>query len=105
MTSSQVRLPPAHASRYLQQLCKRWSHSLAVAFDENQGAVTFPRNAGGAGWPGDATMNPKRPSPMDKKVQDVLDAHHTRMREEEKDRVVQDGATGRSLRSDRRPAS
>jgi len=54
--SSIVRVPTAHASRYLQQLCKHWSHNLAVEFDETRGAVTFPRNARGADWPGDATL-------------------------------------------------
>jgi hypothetical protein len=49
-------VPTAHASRYLQQLCKHWSHNLAVEFDETQGAVTFPRDARGADWTGDATL-------------------------------------------------
>lgn len=53
---SQVSVPTAHASRYLQQLCKHWSHNLAVEFDETKGTVTFPRNARGADWPGDATL-------------------------------------------------
>jgi hypothetical protein len=55
-TISMVRVPTAHASRYLQQLCKHWSHNLAVAFDETAGVVTFPRNARGADWPDDATL-------------------------------------------------
>ncbi|MEI7873436.1 MAG: DUF2218 domain-containing protein [Alphaproteobacteria bacterium] len=53
---SQASVPTAHASRYLQQLCKHWSHNLAVEFDETTGTVTFPRNARGADWPGDATL-------------------------------------------------
>lgn len=56
MTNSSVRVPTAHASRYLQQLCKHWSHNLAVAFDETKGTVTFPRNARGADWPGDGKL-------------------------------------------------
>jgi hypothetical protein len=55
-TTSTVRVPTAHASRYLQQLCKHWGHNLTVAFDETEGTVTFPRNARGADWPGDATL-------------------------------------------------
>ena len=54
--SSNVRVPTAHASRYLQQLCKHWGHNLAVTFDETKGIVTFPRNARGADWPGDAVL-------------------------------------------------
>jgi hypothetical protein len=56
MFTSSVRVPTAKASRYLQQLCKHWSHDLAVEFDEQKGSVVFPRNARGADWPGDATL-------------------------------------------------
>ena len=54
--SSTARVPTLHASRYLQQLCKHWGHNLTVAFNETTGTVTFPRNARGADWPGDATL-------------------------------------------------
>ena len=54
--SSTARVPTLHASRYLQQLCKHWGHNLAVEFNETKGTVTFPRNARGADWPGDATL-------------------------------------------------
>jgi uncharacterized protein len=53
---SDALVPTAHASRYLLQLCKHWSHNLTVAFDETKGTVTFPKNARGADWPGDATL-------------------------------------------------
>jgi hypothetical protein len=53
---STARVPTRHGSRYLQQLCKHWGHNLAVDFDETKGTVTFPRNARGADWPGDATL-------------------------------------------------
>ncbi len=56
MVTSNVRVPTEKASRYLQQLCKHWSHNLTVVFDERQGSVVFPRNARGADWPGDATL-------------------------------------------------
>ena len=65
---SAALVPTAHASRYLQQLCKHWSHNLTVAFDETRGTVTFPKNARGADWPGDATLTM---SARD----DVLDCH------------------------------
>ena len=55
-TASTAAVPTAQASRYLQQLCKHWSHNLTVTFDENKGTVIFPRNARGADWPGDATL-------------------------------------------------
>lgn len=49
-------VPTRHASRYLQQLCKHWQHSLAVEFDAGRGAIVFPRGARGASWAGDARV-------------------------------------------------
>ena len=46
-----AQVPTAHASKYLQQLCKHWQHNLAVAFTADHGTVTFPRDARGADWP------------------------------------------------------
>lgn len=51
-----ARTPTSHASKYLQQLCKHWQHNLAVEFDTQQGRVTFPKDARGADWPGDAVV-------------------------------------------------
>ena len=45
-----------HASKYLQQLCKHWEHNLAVEFTADHGTVTFPRDARGADWPGNARV-------------------------------------------------
>jgi len=53
---STVRVPTPNASRYLQQLCKHWSHNLAVEFTPERGTVTFPRDARGADWPEAATL-------------------------------------------------
>jgi hypothetical protein len=39
MTKFQAAVPTAHASRYLQQLCKHWSHRFAVTFDAMHGTV------------------------------------------------------------------
>ncbi|MBO9711582.1 DUF2218 domain-containing protein [Sphingomonas sp.] len=60
MTTTRVtaaaRVPTAHASRYLQQLCKHWQHNLTVTFNAEHGTVVFPRDARGADWPGDALV-------------------------------------------------
>src|SRR5262245_51438755 len=56
MFQSTARIPTAKGSRYLQQLCKHWSHNLAVEFTPEAGTVVFPRNARGADGPGDATL-------------------------------------------------
>ena len=54
--SATASVPPAHASKYLQQLCKHWQHNLAVTFTADHGTVTFPKDARGADWPGDGLV-------------------------------------------------
>jgi hypothetical protein len=54
-TSTAV-VPTKSGSRYMQQLCKHWAHNLQVEFDAHEGRVTFPRDARGADWPGDALV-------------------------------------------------
>jgi hypothetical protein len=54
--SATASIQTAHASKYLQQLCKHWDHNLVVEFTADHGTVTFPRNARGADWPGDALV-------------------------------------------------
>lgn len=54
--SSTAVVPTDKSSRYLQQLCKHWAHNLAVEFDPQHGQVTFPKDARGADWPGDAVF-------------------------------------------------
>ena len=39
MTRTQAVIPTEHASRYLQQLCKHWSHRFPVEFDPTHGTV------------------------------------------------------------------
>ena len=38
---SQATIPTASASRYLQQLCKHWSHKFAVEFTPERGHIPF----------------------------------------------------------------
>ena len=54
--ASTAIIPTAHGSRYLQQLCKHWSHNLAVEFTPEQGRVLFPRDARGANWQDDGVL-------------------------------------------------
>ena len=42
MTRSMAVVPTPHASRYLQQLCKHWSHKFDVRFDADSGHVPLP---------------------------------------------------------------
>ncbi|MCW3796492.1 DUF2218 domain-containing protein [Sphingomonas sp. BN140010] len=49
-------VPTANASRYLQQLCKHWSHNLEVVFTPGEGKIVFPRMAFGKSYPEDASV-------------------------------------------------
>ena len=42
MKREMARVPTEHAARYLQQLCKHWSHKLDVELDGSTGTVRFP---------------------------------------------------------------
>ena len=41
MSAAVARVPTTHASRYLQQLCKHWSHKFAVEFTPEHGTIPF----------------------------------------------------------------
>ncbi|MCB5426329.1 DUF2218 domain-containing protein [Altererythrobacter sp. CC-YST694] len=49
-------VPTASASRYLQQLCKHWSHSLEVEFTPEHGTIRFPAEGRAGTFPGDALV-------------------------------------------------
>ncbi|WP_262297543.1 DUF2218 domain-containing protein [Microvirga sesbaniae] len=42
MAQETARVPTANGARYLQQLCKHWSHKLDVQLSGNEGTVRFP---------------------------------------------------------------
>ena len=44
------------ASRYLQQLCKHWSHKFDVDFSEHRGEVRFPSAVATLGASADALL-------------------------------------------------
>lgn len=37
-----AHVPTPNASRYLQQLCKHWSHKFETEFDPQSGVIAFP---------------------------------------------------------------
>jgi hypothetical protein len=45
MPERRVAIPTAAASRYLQQLCKHWSHKFPVEFTPVHGQITLPFGA------------------------------------------------------------
>ncbi len=42
MANSSARIQTKSASRYLQQLCKHWSHKFEVTFDATHGRIPLP---------------------------------------------------------------
>jgi uncharacterized protein len=42
MPIAKASVPTASANKYLQQLCKHWSHRLEVDLSERKGVVRFP---------------------------------------------------------------
>ena len=56
MDSATASVPTSSGSKYLQQLCKHWSHNLTVEFSADHGTVIFPKDARGADHPGDALV-------------------------------------------------
>jgi uncharacterized protein len=42
MASETARVPTGNGARYLQQLCKHWSHKLDVRLEGDTGVVRFP---------------------------------------------------------------
>jgi hypothetical protein len=41
MPASETRVPTPNASKYLQQLCKHWSHKFPVEFTPEKGTIPF----------------------------------------------------------------
>ncbi|MBL8647133.1 DUF2218 domain-containing protein [Sphingosinicella xenopeptidilytica] len=42
MATATAAVPTTNGSRYMQQLCKHWSHKFDVTFDKAQGRIKFP---------------------------------------------------------------
>jgi hypothetical protein len=42
MPIAKASVPTANAAKYMQQLCKHWSHKLEVDLSEQRGVVKFP---------------------------------------------------------------
>ncbi|WP_109807692.1 DUF2218 domain-containing protein [Sphingosinithalassobacter portus] len=54
--TSIAAVPTSSGSRYLQQLCKHWSHNLEVAFIADHGTIRFPAEGRAGTFPGDALV-------------------------------------------------
>lgn len=49
-------VPTASASRYLQQICKHWSHTHEVTFTPDHGTVRFPAEGRAGTFPDNALV-------------------------------------------------
>ena len=54
--SAVADVPTQSSRRYLQQLCKHWTHNLEVEFSPDHGTVIFPNDARGADHPGNGLV-------------------------------------------------
>lgn len=74
------RTPTPNASRYLQQLCKHWSHKFDVEFTPDRGVIALPlgRVELAAGPETlDVRLEPASPADADR-MKDVVEAHLNR---------------------------
>ncbi|MET0179290.1 MAG: DUF2218 domain-containing protein [Novosphingobium sp.] len=53
---AEARVPTAEAGKYVAQVCKHWARTVEVAHQGNVGRITFPHNARGSDWPGEAVV-------------------------------------------------
>lgn len=54
--ATEARVTTPHAKKYATQLGKHWAHNLAVEEDGDSFHITFPKDARGADWPGNARV-------------------------------------------------
>ena len=83
MTVSAIaKVPTAHASKYLQQLCKHWQHNLSVEFDADHGTVTFPKDVRGANWSSDGLVTfDAQPDALSVRIDASSEAHGTALKD------------------------
>ncbi|MEO6092563.1 MAG: DUF2218 domain-containing protein [Novosphingobium sp.] len=55
--TAEARVRTASAAKYVAQVCKHWAHDLKVEHQGEVGRITFPRDARGADWPGEALVS------------------------------------------------
>lgn len=81
MTQSVAQVPTAHGSKYLQQLCKHWSHNLAVEFTAERGTVTFPADMRGTVFPSEGRLEMvAHPETLEVRVEGADEEHVERLR-------------------------
>jgi len=80
MTRTRCTVPTEHASRYLQQLCKHWTHKFEVSFDPAQGRIllTEDREVTMTATPTALEVRLSAPAEAMEHLQHVVDSHIVR---------------------------
>lgn len=80
MTAMTGRAPTAHASKYLQQLSKHWSHKNSVVFDALDATIALGDNRIGMHAEPEALIATLTPGPLEDpaRLQRVFEAHINR---------------------------
>jgi uncharacterized protein len=82
MTDRIAIVSTANGSRYLQQLCKHWSHNLAVSFTPEHGVVTFPKEMRGELFASEGRIEmTARADALEVRVSGADEAHVARLKE------------------------
>ncbi len=69
MSTTTATVPTTSGSRYLQQLCKHWSHNLAVEFTPDLGTIRFPAEGRAGSFPGEAVVTlESRPQSLEVRI-------------------------------------
>lgn len=89
MSQSQAVLATANASRYLQQLCKHWSHKFEVAFDPVQGRIDLGEGRICEMAAADDTLTVTATAPEETlpRFQEIIAAHILRFAHREPDMI------------------
>lgn len=87
MSQSRAVLTTDRGSRYLQQLCKHWSHKFPVDFDAVQGRIDLgeERICEMQAAPGQLAVTATAPAETLPKLQEIIAAHILRFAHREPD--------------------
>jgi hypothetical protein len=89
MTASTATVTTAHASRYLQQLCKHWNHKFETGFDAHQGRIDLGEGRLCEMTADDTTLTVTATAPSEGlgKLEEIIEVHIRRFAHREPDLI------------------